>query len=61
MSDDILKGIKEIAEYIGETQDTAGDLCRAGKIPAFKWAGRWRMRKSAFEEKIAEVESARAA
>lgn len=56
MSDDILKGIKEIADYIGETSDAAGDLCRAGKIPAFKWAGRWRMRKSAFDAKVSEME-----
>lgn len=47
MSGDILKGIKQIAEYIGESERTTRRWCESGRIPAFRnETGRWRMRKS---------------
>ena len=52
---DILKGIKEIAEFIGESEDATWRLLKADKLPAyrFKQRGNWRMKKSAYDNFLA--------
>jgi hypothetical protein len=56
-SADILKGCRAIAEFIGETEAATYHLLERSKLPAFKWSGKWRMKKSAFHNMIANLET----
>lgn len=52
MSDDILRGAKQIGDYIGETAQTAERMCRRGDLPAYKHSRGWRMLKSAYDAMV---------
>lgn len=51
----ILRGIKEIAAFIGESEDRTWRLLREGRLPAYQYGhkGPWRMRVSAYEDFVA--------
>ena len=36
LKDDLLSGVKEIAEFVGEDEQVTGLLIRQGLLPAFK-------------------------
>jgi len=59
-SDDMLHGVEEIAEHLGESKRRANYLCERGQIPAFKMPGgrRWYMRKSTYQKHLAHLEQA---
>ena len=54
MTKSVLKGAREIGEYIGASEKTAERMCRRGDIPAYRTgkSRHWRM-------KIAEYEARR--
>jgi excisionase family DNA binding protein len=58
MSDDILKGIKEIAEYIGCSESTVNRMIAGQKIPVFRFGGQWRMRKSTWDGWVSSLQTA---
>lgn len=60
-SSDLLRGVKAISEYIGETERATFRLAQKRLIPAFKRAGRWRMLKSKYAEHLALETASRAA
>lgn len=41
---------KEVAEYFRLTHLTVINLCKTGKLPAFKLFGRWRVSRERLEE-----------
>lgn len=41
---------KEVAEYFRLTHLTVINLCKTGKLPAFKIFGRWRVSKQRLDE-----------
>lgn len=43
---------KEVAEYFRLTHLTVINLCKTGKLPAFKLFGRWRVSKQRLDELI---------
>lgn len=55
---DILRGIDDIAEFIGEKTRRAYYLAEHGLIPAYKRGRTWEMRKSTYSIDIAEREAA---
>lgn len=46
LASDLLKGVSEIAAYLGETERRTRYLCDTGQIPAFQVGILWRARKS---------------
>lgn len=46
LKDDLLSGIKQIADHIGETQQAAYFMVRKGDIPAFQRGRKWYARRS---------------
>ena len=54
---DILKGIKEIAEFIGESERTTWQRIKDHALPAFRHSarGRWLMKKSDYEARLRDV------
>jgi len=46
LAGDLLKGVSEIAEYIGESKRRTYYLCEQAIIPAFKIGSIWHARKS---------------
>lgn len=54
--DDMLKGADQIGAYIDETEAATFKLCQSGAIPAYKLAGRWRMRKSVYDAHVAALQ-----
>lgn len=52
----ILHGIKEIATYIGESEDRTWRLLHDGRLPGYQYGhkGPWRMRVSAYEDLVAK-------
>jgi hypothetical protein len=61
IADDMLRGAAAIAAYIGETVRRTNYLLERKCLPAFKQAGSWRMRKSAYRSHIERLESNAAA
>jgi hypothetical protein len=55
--DDVLRGIKRIADYTGFSEDAAQRLCSDRKIPAFKIGARWFMRRSRYLRMIEDKEA----
>jgi len=51
MSRDLMT-VREAAEYLRASPNTVTIWCRAGKLPAIKIGGRWRVSKSAIERHI---------
>jgi hypothetical protein len=64
IADDTLRGVKQIANYLGEKQRRTFYLCENRLIPAYQIGGRWYLRRSthrAFVERLeAKVLSAAA-
>jgi hypothetical protein len=56
LSDDLLRGIEQIAPFIGLSIRRAYWAAERGHVPAFKHINRWCMRKSAYREMIARLE-----
>jgi hypothetical protein len=52
---DTLKGIKAIADFLDVSERTALRRCRSRMIPAYKEGG-WRMSKSVYLERLAELQ-----
>ncbi len=46
LKDDLLSGIKQIAEYVGEAEMAAYFMVRKGDIPAFQRGRKWYARRS---------------
>jgi hypothetical protein len=57
IADDMLRGASAIAAYIGESIRRTNYLLDRKCLPAFKQAGSWRMRKSAYRSLIERLES----
>lgn len=51
LKDDLLRGVAEIAEHIGESERRVYYLCECGHIPAFKIGNGWHARKSALDRR----------
>lgn len=53
----VLKGIKEIAEFIGESEDATWRLLKGGHLPAFRHHPKapWRMRESDYLAYLASI------
>lgn len=49
LKDDLLRGVAEIADHIGESDRRGYYLCERGHIPAFKVGNMWHSRKSALD------------
>jgi hypothetical protein len=45
---DLLRGIPEIAAFLGEPERRTYHMCVSGTIPAFMVGGRWVMRRSTY-------------
>ena len=54
--DDILRGAKAIAVFIGATERQAFYKCERRHVPAFKEGDQWCMRKSRYLRDIEEKE-----
>ena len=54
---DILKGIKNIAKFIGESERTTWQRIKDRALPAFRHSerGRWLMKKSDYEAQLRKV------
>jgi hypothetical protein len=59
MANDLLKGIAEIAEYLGERYRRTVYLLEMGDLPAFKLRGRWYMRQSTYRSFVEDLERSR--
>lgn len=46
LKDDLLSGMKAIAEHVGEPETVTYFMCRKGDIPAFQRGRKWYARKS---------------
>ena len=46
LADDVLRGVRAIAEFQGEKQRRTYHLLETGQIPGFKEGGVWNSRKS---------------
>ena len=57
LSDDVLKGAKAIAEFMGDSQRRVFYMLERGDLPAFKLAGRWTARKSTLLAHFARLEA----
>jgi hypothetical protein len=54
LADDLLRSVKEIAAYLGESERRTRHLIDTGVVPAKKVAGRVQSRKSWVDEYYAE-------
>ncbi|NMM46452.1 helix-turn-helix domain-containing protein [Rhodospirillaceae bacterium KN72] len=61
LSADLLKGVAEIAEFLGEDERRTSYLCRNRSIPAFQIGQRWYARRSSLRGFIDRLESGAAA
>ena len=61
MSGDLLRGCKNIADYIGFSQDETQRKAFDGEIPAFKISGIWHMRKADWDALVDELAAKAAA
>jgi hypothetical protein len=55
LADDLLRGIKPIAAFIGENDRRAYYLCEKGYIPAGKTGGLWIASKRALRAHFAKI------
>ncbi len=58
LADDLLTGATEIADFIGWSKRQTFYMLEKKQLPAFKFAGRWCLRKSTLYAHIAELEAA---
>ena len=61
LADDHLSGVKEIAEYRGESERRTYHLLETGQLRGYKMGGRWNSRKSTILAHIEKLESGEAA
>jgi hypothetical protein len=61
LAEDLLSGVKAIAEYRGEPERRTYHLLETGQIPGYKLGGRWNSRKSTQLAHIEKLESGEAA
>ena len=61
LSADLLKGVAEISEFLGEDERRTSYLCRNKSIPAFQIGTRWYARRSSLREFIDRLEAGEAA
>ena len=54
---DLLKGIKEIARFVGESERTTWQRIKDGALPVFRHSARarWLMKKSDYEALLRKV------
>jgi hypothetical protein len=57
-ADDVLRGVREIATYLGETERRTHYLLERRMLPAYQIGSRWEMRKSTHLAHIAKLETA---
>jgi hypothetical protein len=55
LADDLLRGIKPIAEFIGETERRTYYLCEKGYVPAGKLGATWVASKRALRARYAQI------
>ena len=48
--EDLLKGVRKIARFIGEDERAANHLLATGQLPAGKMGGRWIASKTALRQ-----------
>ncbi len=60
LKDDMLKGAKAIAEFLGEDQRRVFYMLERKQIPGFKRGGLWNARKSTLVKQIEKLEAAAA-
>lgn len=51
-ANDTFYNAEKIAKFFGVTKKTAGQWCRAGKLPAFKIGREWKIRVSDLQKMI---------
>jgi hypothetical protein len=56
-ADDKLRSIREIAEYLDETERRTHYLCQKRLIPAYQVGNRWEMRRSTYLAFIEKLET----
>ena len=57
LADDILNGVTEIAEVLGQSRRRTYHLLVSGKIPAFQLGRRWHARRSTLLNFIEDLEN----
>lgn len=57
-AEDVVRGVRNIAAYIGETERRTHYLLERQMLPAYQIGCRWEMRKSTHRAYIAMLESA---
>jgi hypothetical protein len=55
-ANDMVVGMKNIADHIEKTIRKSYYLCETGQIPAFKLADQWHLRKSTYAAFLARLE-----
>lgn len=55
LADDLLSGVSEIAEFIGEDERRTYHLIHTKQLPAFKWGGKHCSTKSKICERVNEL------
>jgi hypothetical protein len=56
LSDDLMIGVKPIAEFTGQSERRIFYMLSSGQLPGFKLGNKWAARKSTLERHIAERE-----
>jgi hypothetical protein len=56
LADNLLRGVKAIAEFRGESPRRMNYLLERGLLPGFKIGNRWYLRKSKHQAMIEELE-----
>ncbi len=57
IADDTLEGAAKIAAHIGKSIRQTNYLLETKRLPAFKIGDRWHMRKSRYEQFVAQLEA----
>ena len=60
LGQDLLSGVKGIADFFGEPVRRTRYMIEKGDLPAFKLRGRWYSRKSKLREMVKRLEEAAA-
>jgi hypothetical protein len=60
LSDDLMIGVKPIAEFTGQSKRRIFHMLASGQLPGFKLGNKWAARKSTLQQHIVERERAAA-
>jgi hypothetical protein len=56
LSDDLMIGVKPIAEFTGQSERRIFHMLASGQLPGFKLGNKWAARKSTLQQHIVERE-----